>query len=263
MRRRPALAATAVAAALLLGGCSAGASDSGSKPATSAAPQTLTVFAATSLTASFDTLGKAFEKVNPGVTVRFDYDGTSTLVTQLSQGAPADVLASADEKNMQTALAQKLIAGNPIDFASNVLEIATAPGNPHHLAGWADLARPGIRVDVCADGVPCGNATAAVEKATGVSLKPISEEQNVGDVLAKVESGDADAGVVYVTDVKGAGAKVTGVAFPEARSAVNTYPIAQTANAANAALAKKFIAFVTGAPGQKVLAAAGFGAPPT
>ncbi|GAA4159627.1 molybdate ABC transporter substrate-binding protein [Gryllotalpicola daejeonensis] len=252
----------AAVAALLLSGCASGGPDAGSTKPGHAAPQTLTVYAATSLTATFDKLGDAFEKANPGVTVRFTYNGTSTLVTQLSQGAPADVLASADEKNMANAVGQKLIAGTPVDFATNVLEIATAPGNPKDITGWADLAKAGVKVDVCADGVPCGNATRAVEKATGTHLAPISEEQNVGDVLAKVESGDADAGVVYVTDVRSAGSKVTGVPFPEARQAVNTYPIAATSSSKNAALAKRFITYVTGDEGQKLLADAGFGAPP-
>lgn len=263
MRRALGIAAAAAAALILLSGCSASNSPStGAKATTAPKKQTLTVFAATSLTATFNTLGKAFEAANPGVTVTYDYDGTSTLVTQLGQGAPADILASADEVNMQNAVKQNLISGTPVDFATNVLEIATSPGNPKNITGWADLAKPGIKVDVCADGVPCGNATEDVEKATGVTLKPISQEQNVGDVLAKVESGDADAGVVYVTDVKGAGSKVTGVNFPEAQQAINTYPIAATASSQNAALAKKFIAYVTGAAGQKLLKEAGFGAPP-
>ncbi|GAA4176801.1 molybdate ABC transporter substrate-binding protein [Gryllotalpicola koreensis] len=259
----PALFAAGIAAALLLSGC-AGSSPASRTQQASPAPkiQTITVFAATSLTATFNTLGTAFEAANPGVRVQFDYNGTSTLVTQLSQGAPADVLASADEKNMQNAVSQNLISGTPVDFATNVLEIAVAPGNPKNITGWSDLAKSGLKVDVCADGVPCGNATEAVEKATGVTLTPISQEQNVGDVLAKVESGDADAGVVYVTDVKGAGSKVDGIPFPEAQHAINTYPIAATASSKHAALAKKFIAYVTGAKGQKLLADAGFGAPP-
>ncbi|HEY0249628.1 MAG TPA: molybdate ABC transporter substrate-binding protein [Gryllotalpicola sp.] len=263
--------AAALSGTLVLAGCSGsgsttggsgGASSPSGSPSAAAQPQTLTVFAATSLTAVFDRLKGGFESANPGVTVTYDYDGTSTLVTQLAQGAPADVLASADEKNMQSAVDQKLVAGTPVDFATNVLEIATPPGNPKNIAGWADLAKPGVKLVVCADGVPCGNATEQVEKATGVTLTPVSQEQNVGNVLAKVESGDADAGVVYVTDVKGAGSKVTGVEFPESQKAVNTYPIAATASSKNAALAQKFIDYVAGSDGQKLLSDAGFGAPP-
>ncbi|MCL2516426.1 MAG: molybdate ABC transporter substrate-binding protein [Microbacteriaceae bacterium] len=253
-------AVAATAAVLALSACTSAASSG--REASAAKPEKLTVYAAASLTQTFTQLGAAFEKAHPGVTVAFDFDGSSTLVTQLAQGAPADVFASADEKNMQNAVSQTLIAGTPVDFATNVLEIATPPGNPAHVASFADLAKPGLKVVVCADGVPCGNAVEQVEKATGVTIKPVSQEQNVTDVLSKVESGDADAGVVYVTDVKGAGSKVTGVPFPESAQAVNTYPIAVTRGADQAQLAKQFVAFVTGSTGQETLAAAGFGAPP-
>lgn len=256
-----AVAAGVVLAISALSGCSSSGSPSDDAETATPAAQTLTVYAAASLTATFDTLGTAFEAAHPGVKIDFDFDGSSTLVTQLAQGAPADVFASADEVNMQNAVKQSLIAGTPVDFATNILEIATPPGNPAHITSFADLAKPGVKVVVCADGVPCGNALEQVEKNTGVTLKPVSEEQSVTDVLAKVESGNADAGVVYVTDVKGAGSKVTGVNFPEAKNVVNTYPIAVTANSKHAALAKQFVAYVTGAPGQALLKAAGFGAP--
>lgn len=251
--------AAAVTAALLLAGCS-GTSAPASTPK-SAAPQTLTVYAAASLTAAFTQLGTDFEAAHPGVTIDLDFDGSSTLVAQLAQGAPADVFASADEKNMQAAAAQKLIVGHPVDFATNTLEIAAPPGNPAHITSFADLAKPGIRTVVCADGVPCGNAVEQVEQNTGITIAPMSEEQSVTNVLAKVESGDADAGVVYVTDVKGAGGKVAGVQFPEAKQVVNSYPIAVTAGARHPALATRFVAYVTGATGRATLAAAGFGAP--
>ncbi|MFC4242271.1 molybdate ABC transporter substrate-binding protein [Gryllotalpicola reticulitermitis] len=263
MKRGLGLAAIAAAALLAVSGCSSsGSGASNSTASKTPAPQTLTVFAAASLTATFNTLGAAFEKANPGVTVKYDFDGSSTLVEQLAQGAPADVFASADEVNMQNAVKKSLIAGTPADFATNILEIATPPGNPAHISSFADLAKSGVKVVVCADGVPCGNALEQVEKNTGVKLKPVSQEQSVTNVLAKVESGDADAGVVYVTDVQGAGSKVTGVNFPEAKQVVNTYPIAATQGSKHAALAKQFVSYVTGAPGQALLKAAGFGAPP-
>ncbi|WP_022882508.1 molybdate ABC transporter substrate-binding protein [Gryllotalpicola ginsengisoli] len=264
--RRIARVGGAALAVLLLAGCAghaagqAGSSQAGAQPSR-ATKRTLTVFAAASLTATFDRLGARFEKAHPGVTVDFDYDGSSTLVQQLAQGAPADVFASADEKNMQAAVAQKSISGTPVDFATNILEIATPPGNPAGIRSFADLAKPGVKVVVCADGVPCGNATEQVEKNTGVTLSPVSEEQSVTAVLAKVESGDADAGLVYVTDVTAAGSKVDGVRFPEASDVVNTYPIAVTEGTKQEALAKQFVDFVTSAAGQKVLRAAGFGAP--
>ena len=261
MKRGWGVAAVAAAAIIALSGCSGGGSAANGAATKSPAPQKLTVYAAASLTATFNTLGKGFEQAHPGVTVDFDFDGSSTLVTQLAQGAPADVFASADEVNMQDAVKQSLISGTPVDFATNILEIATPPGNPAHISSFADLAKPGVKVVVCANGVPCGNALAQVEKNTGVAIKPVSQEQNVTDVLAKVESGDADAGVVYVTDVKGAGSKVTGVNFPEAQKVVNTYPIAATAGSKHAALAKQFVSYVTGPDGQGLLKTAGFGAP--
>jgi molybdate transport system substrate-binding protein len=248
------------AAALVLSGCS-GPAPKNAPGAEPSGNQTLQVYAAASLTDSFTQLGKGFESAHPGVKVSFDFDGSSTLVTQLAQGAPADVFASADEQNMRNAVDQNLIARHPIDFATNTLEIATPPGNPAHIASFADLAKPGIKTVVCADGVPCGTAVRQMEKNTGITIAALSEEQSVTNVLAKVESGDADAGVVYVTDVKAAGSKVDGVAFPESARVVNSYPIAVTAGSRHAKLAEQFIRYVTGAKGRKTLAAAGFGAP--
>ncbi|MBO0843720.1 MAG: molybdate ABC transporter substrate-binding protein, partial [Nocardioides sp.] len=169
-----------------------------------------------------------------------------------------DVFASADTKNM-TKLGSDAVS--PQNFASNILEIATPPGNPKHIKSFQDLAKPGTKVVVGAPAVPCGAATLQVEKKTGTTIKPVSQEQAVTDVLAKVTSGDADAGLVYVTDVKSAGSKVTGVNFPEASQVVNTYPIATLKDSKNTATAKQFVAFVRGAEGQKVLTAAGFGKP--
>jgi molybdate transport system substrate-binding protein len=179
----------------------------------------------------------------------------------LTQGAPADVFASADTKNIDKAAQADLLAGSPVNFASNTLTIVTAPGNPKKIASFKDLTQPGLSVVVCAPQVPCGSATATVEKATGVKLNPVSEESQVTDVLGKVTSGQADAGLVYVTDAQGAGDKVTAVAFPESSEAVNTYPIAVLKQSKNQDLAKKFVDLVTGEAGQKVLNAAGFAKP--
>ncbi|GAA4151149.1 molybdate ABC transporter substrate-binding protein [Leifsonia shinshuensis] len=258
------IAGAALAAVLFAAtGCSA---DAGSAPPTQtptkhAVTGTITVFAAASLSKTFTELGTEFEKANPGSTVRFSFGGSSDLVTQLSAGAPADVFASADRKNMDKAVSASVTSGEPADFATNVLAIAVPPGNPAHVTGWADLARPGLKVVVCAPQVPCGAATATVEAKTGVALKPVSQESSVTDVLGKVSSGEADAGIVYVTDVKGAGKSVDSVAFPEAKGVVNTYPIAAVRQGANFTGGAAFIAFVTGPEGRKVLAAAGFGTP--
>jgi molybdate transport system substrate-binding protein len=220
--------------------------------------RTLTVFAAASLTNAFTELGKEFEAGHDGTSVRLSFGGSSDLVEQIRSGAPADVLASAD-----TATMDKLgdDAEDRHDFASNTLEIAVPPGNPAGITGFADLARPGVKLVVCAPEVPCGSATAAVAKDAGVTLRPVSEEQSVTDVLGKVTSGEADAGVVYVTDVEAAGDRVEGVTFPESSRVVNTYPIATLKDGEDAALAKEFVDFVLGDDGRKVLADAGFARP--
>ena len=222
---------------------------------------TVTVFAAASLKKTFSQIGTAFEEAHPGVEVTFNFAGSSDLVAQLQQGAPADVFASADTTNMARATADSLTAGAPVDFASNTLEIAVPPGNPAGIASLSDLAKPGVKVVLCAPAVPCGSAAAKVEAAAGIDIKPVSEEQSVTDVLGKVSSQEADAGLVYVTDVKGAGDSVEGIEFPESSSAVNTYPIAALEDSTNAAAAKAFLEAVTGDLGQGILAAAGFAKP--
>ncbi|MEU6136947.1 molybdate ABC transporter substrate-binding protein [Nocardioides sp. NPDC047086] len=242
--------AVAVTALLALAGC--GSSSEGTQE------QELTVFAAASLTDTFTELAEEFEKDHPGAKVTTSFGGSSDLVAQIEDGAPADVFASADTKNMD-----KLgdLATDPQDFASNTLEIATPPGNPAKIKAFQDLAKDGTKVVVCAVEVPCGNATAQMETETGVDIKPVSEEQSVSDVLAKVTSGDADAGLVYVTDVTAAGDTVTGVEFEESDQVVNTYPISALDGADDADLAQEFVDLVLSEAGQKVLSDAGFGQP--
>ena len=221
----------------------------------------LTVFAAASLKKSFTEIGEQFKAENPGSDIQFSFAGSSDLVTQLTQGAPADVFASADTKNMDKAADAGLLAEQPVNFASNTLIIVATPGNPKNIASFEDLARPGLSIVVCAPQVPCGSATEHIEKATGVRLDPVSEESQVTDVLGKVRSGEADAGLVYVTDARGAGDTVTAVPFPESADAVNTYPIATLTQSKHADLAGKFVELVTGEAGQKALDAAGFARP--
>ena len=269
--RKPSALLVAALLAAGLSACAAGApaggpgAAAGAGGSTSSAGEgarlsgTLTVFAAASLKATFTKLAAEFEAANPGTKVALSFAGSSDLVTQISQGAPADVFASADTKNMAKLADAGLLDGTAANFATNVLAIAVPPANPASIASFADLARPGVRVVVCAGQVPCGAATAAVEKATGVTLNPVSEESSVTDVLGKVTSGEADAGVVYVTDVKTAGEKVKGIPFAEAGQAVNTYPIATVGSSKNKELAAAFVALVTGAEGKKVLGDAGFG----
>jgi molybdate transport system substrate-binding protein len=248
-----------VATTLLLTTTAACGSDGSSDDAPKAT--TITVFAAASLKGAFTEIGKQFEAGNDGVTVRFNFGGSADLVAQIQQGAPADVFASADTKNMDKATGDDLVEGTPVDFASNTLEIATPPDNPAKIASLDDLTGSGVKVVVCAVEVPCGAATQKVEEASGVDIKPVSEEQSVTDVLNKVTSGEADAGLVYVTDVKAAGDKVLGVTFPESSDAVNTYPIAALTGSKNGDVAAAFAAYVAGAQGQAVLSAAGFAKP--
>lgn len=254
------LPALAISVALVaLPAC--GAEQKSSAPSSSAAGEKVIVFAAASLKKTFTQIGDEFGKQNPGASVEFSFAGSSDLVTQLTQGAHADVFASADTKNMDKASAAGLLAGQPVNFASNTLTIAVPPGNPKQISTFGDLTKPGISVVVCAPQVPCGSATQKVETATGVQLTPVSEESSVTDVLGKVTSGQADAGLVYVTDTAAAGDKVASVPFPEAAGAVNTYPIATLGQAKNSTLAGKFVDLVTGPTGQQILAEAGFGKP--
>lgn len=221
----------------------------------------LTVFAAASLRSTFEELGARFEAEHGGVTVRFSFAGSSDLVSQIQQGAAADVVAAADTTTMATLAGDDLLATEPRSFATNTLMIATPPGNPAGIGSLADLTNPGVALVICAPAVPCGRAAAAVEAAAGLDLAPVSEEQSVTDVLGKVIAGEADAGLVYRTDVIAAGAKVTGVAFPEAASAVNTYPIAALADTDTPDLAQQFVDLVLGPTGRAVLDDAGFGKP--
>ncbi|WP_018775501.1 molybdate ABC transporter substrate-binding protein [Arthrobacter sp. 131MFCol6.1] len=249
-----------------LAGCGAGTSGAGSTSSAGASgtPRlsgAITVFAAASLKSTFAKLASDFEATNPGTKITLNFAGSSDLVTQITQGAPADVFASADTRNMAKLADAKLIDGAPANFATNVLEIAVPPSNPASISSFADLAKPGVKVVVCAPQVPCGAATETVEKAAGTTLAPVSEESSVTDVLGKVTSGEADAGLVYVTDVKTAGDKVKGIPFAESDQAVNTYPIATVGTSKNKELAQAFIAAVTGSEGKKVLSDAGFGTP--
>ena len=257
------LVGAGAAALLVCASAACGSSDDGGDAASGsgAGPTTLTVYAAASLTDTFTEIGRQFEAEHDGVTVKFSFGGSSDLVAQLQQGAPGDVFASADTANMDKATGDDLVEGDPVDFATNTLEIAVPPDNPAGVSDLADLAASGTKLVLCAPEVPCGAAAAKVEQAAGLDLSPVSEEQSVTDVLNKVETGEADAGLVYVTDVRGAGDEVEGIEFPEAADAVNTYPIAALSGSEDTDLAAEFVDFVTGSEGQQVLADAGFGRP--
>lgn len=263
--RRRTLLAVAVSTTIILGvsACTAGAS-AGTGTSTNTSPPlsgAITVFAAASLKGTFTELATRFEAKHPGTTVSLSFAGSSDLVTQITAGAPADVFASADTRNMARLSAAGLVDGNPVDFATNTLEIVVPPSNPASIGSFADLARPGVKTVICQAQVPCGSATVEVEAAAGVRLTPVSEELSVTDVLGKVSSGEADAGLVYVTDVRAAAASVEGIPFAGSARSVNTYPIAALGGSTSPAVSAAFVRFVVGPIGRSVLAAAGFGSP--
>ncbi|GLE54372.1 molybdate ABC transporter substrate-binding protein [Mycobacterium montefiorense] len=252
------LVSTMLIAGLVACGPKAPSSSPGQTPP---AAGSIVVFAAASLKPAFTQISQQFKTDNPGSGVEFEFAGSSELATQLTQGATADVFASADTAQMDIVVKAGLLAGNPANFAANTLVIVTAAGNPKKIGSFADLAKPGISVVTCQQPVPCGAATQRIENSTGVHLNPVSEEPSVSDVLNKVTTGQADAALVYVTDAKNAKDKVATVNFPEASGAVNVYPIGVLKKAPQATTAQKFVTLVTSDAGQKTLAQAGFAKP--
>jgi len=229
-------------------------------PAATALTGTVTVFAAASLTESFTTLAKSFETAHPGLRVKLNFGASSALALQITQGAPADVFASAAVKNMTQVITAKAATGSTV-FARNVMEVAVPPANPAGVTGVADLARSGVKVALCQSQVPCGATARQVFDKAGVTVKPVTLEQDVKSVLIKVETGEVDAAVVYVTDVRAAGAKVRGIEIPAALNASTDYPIGVLSAAGNPAAARAFTDFVLSASGRQVLSAAGFASP--
>ena len=254
-------AGAAALAVLALAACSSSPGTTTAAAGTSAPAKptgTVVVFAATSLTDVFNAIAAQFVKADPGVTVKFNYGGSSSLATQITQGAPADVFASASPTNMATVTDKSLASTTPKIFTRNQGEIMVEAGNPEHVKSLADLANPALKVVTCAPQVPCGALAAAVFKNAGVTVKPVSQEQNVGGVVTKVSLGEADAGIVYVTDVKANGTKTTGVVIPADQNAITGYPIAEIKGAPNATAAAAFIAYVLGPAAQQELKAFGF-----
>ncbi|MBW9092438.1 molybdate ABC transporter substrate-binding protein [Microbacterium jejuense] len=258
----------AIAFVALLGlgltGCAGAAGDRGpiTAPPSDEAVLTgeLTVYAAASLHGAFDELAAQFERRHPSLDVQpITYDGSSTLATQIVEGAPADVFASADEKNMRTVVDAGL-ASEPELFASNTLVLIVPAGDPGGVTGLGDLADPALTVVLCAAAVPCGAASTTLLANAGVTASVDSYEQNVTAVLTKVAAGEADAGLVYVTDAATTD-EVESIAVEGAGAAVNRYPIVALDGSANADAAAAFVAFVRGDEGRKVLASFGFGAP--
>jgi molybdate transport system substrate-binding protein len=219
---------------------------------------TISVFAAASLTASFNALEKSFETANPGVKVKLNYAGSPTLVTQIEQGAPADVFASADTANMDKLTADGYTIGASTVFAHNQLEIVVAPGNPKGITRLADLAKPGMIYITEAPTVPAGKYSLQALASANVKVTPKSLETSVTGVISKIELGEADVGIVYTTDVTAAGRKVAGVQIPAANNVIATYPIAAVKGTANSPVADAFITYVLSSRGQSTLATFGF-----
>ena len=267
--RRAAIAAVSLLSAVCLAACGGSASNSSTGAATGAASAgtsggaqkatgKVTVLAAASLQKAFEEIEKTVEKDNPGLDVTFDFQGSQDLVASLAGGDSADVLATANNSTMKTAADQKLV-GNQTEFATNVLTLIVPKGNPKKITGL-DSSLDGANLVICAPEVPCGEATKKLAQAQGITLKPVSEEQKVTDVRGKVESGEADAGIVYTTDAAAAKDKTDKIDIPDG-GVINHYPIAQTAKPDNPTGAQAFIDAVTGKTGQEILAKHGFGKP--
>jgi molybdate transport system substrate-binding protein len=240
---------------------SAAAAPSSAAPASASLSGTVVVFAASSLMATFTTLATNFEHANPGVKIVPSYGGSDTLAAQITQGAPVDVFAAASTTTMGTVTTAGDGVGTPQVFAKNELEIAVAPNNPDHIASLADVTKSGVKLAVCAPTVPCGAAATKAFAAAKLTPHPVTLEQEVSSVLTKLELGEVDAGIVYQTDVKSAGSKVLGVNFPEAASAINTYPIVVVKTGKNPTAGQAFLNYVVSAAGQQILQAAGFRQP--
>lgn len=228
--------------------------------ATAEAPSqsTLTVFAAASLTGAFDDIAAAFEQRHPGVQVVLNYGGSSALSEQIIQGAPADVFAAADERTMTAAAG---VVVGPVRFATNQLALIVPPGNPGGVGGLADLAEGALVVALCASEVPCGAASAQLLRAAGVTPSVDTYEQDVRGVLTKVQLGEVDAGLVYVTGALAAGDDVERVPVPEAVPVSNRYLIGTVRASPTPDVAMAFVRFVTGSVARRILQERGFGAP--
>jgi molybdate transport system substrate-binding protein len=265
MRRSPRFVISAVALfGFLAAACGSDDSDSTATTAAAtaaAATGDVVVFAASSLTEAFGEMADAFTAENPDVNVTFNFAGSGDLVTQITEGAPADVFVSADDSNMTKITDAGQNAGEPVVIAKNTFEIIVEKGNPKGITGVADLANPDLIVVLCADTVPCGKGAAKILENAAVSVTPKSLEDKVKGVVTKVTAGEADAGIVFVTDVNAAGDAAEGVAIPDDINVISNYPIVVTKDAPNAAAAQAFVDFVASDAGQAILAKYGFLAP--
>ncbi|MEP6844270.1 MAG: molybdate ABC transporter substrate-binding protein [Pseudolysinimonas sp.] len=258
---RAALLATSVAAALLLAGCSAPSATPTATQTVDPLTGTVTVLAAASLTEVYGDLAARFEKLHPNVTITESFGGSSALATQIVQGAPADLFATANEATMKTVSDAGLAAETPIVYATNVLTLVVPPSNPAVVKTLADLANPSVKVALCDKTVPCGSAALTLLAAEKLTVKPVTLETDVKAVLTKVELDEVDAGLVYVTDAQTAGDKVKQIAVPDAANVINRYPIVLLSGSTNKAAAKAFQQFILSTTGLLALKNAGFGTP--
>lgn len=253
-------ATLALALPLLMVAC--GAPDTGDEGGSSGQPSgELVVFAATSLTDAFDEIRAAFVDANPDVEVVVNQAGSQTLARQIIEGARADVFASADLAQMGVVAEAGELAADATAFTSNMLAIAVEPGNPLGVAGLEDLADPGLLLVLPAEEVPAGRYAREALDAAGVEVTPVSLEQNVRAARAKVELGEADAAIVYASDLVTSDDRADGIAIPTEQNVPATYPIAILADAPNPTAAEAFVTFVLSDSGQQILAAYGFAAP--
>jgi molybdate transport system substrate-binding protein len=250
----PARRRTLLAAAALVVVASACGNDGNA----ASSPGNVTVFAAASLTAAFTEIGDAFTAANPDTGVTFNFAASSDLVAQINEGGPADVFASADQSNMSKLIDAGNNGSDPVVFATNSLEIIVEPGNPEAITGVADLANDDLILVICAAEVPCGKYAQQIFDAAGVAVTPDSLEENVKAVVTKVAAGEADAGLVYTTDVIAAGDRAEGVQIPADVNVLAEYPIAVTRDPPNAQAGQAFIDFVLGEQGQRILDSYGF-----
>ena len=269
MRRTTTMTATVSVAALFLAGCASptgttagpvGSAAGGTSGSSGAVTGTVNVFAAASLKEAFTTIGARFESAHPGSKVVFNFGPSSGLATQVTQGAPADVFASASASTMDRVVKAGEASASRT-FAKNVMEIVVPAANPAGITGVADLAKPGVKVALCQPAVPCGAVAATVFANAKLQVIPVSQEADVKAVLTKVGLGEVDAGVVYVTDVRSAGGGVAGIEIPAELNAATAYPIAALTKAANPAGAKAFTDYVLSSDAATVLTAGGFTRP--
>jgi molybdate transport system substrate-binding protein len=260
------LLAVVSAPALVFAACgdddddAAGASTTETPAGESALEGDITVFAAASLTDAFTELGTTFESENPDASVEFNFGASSALREQILAGAPADVFASANPSNMDQVVDGGAASG-PEDFVTNLLEIAVPAGNEAGVTGLDDFADPDLLVGLCAEEVPCGEFGREALANAGITPSIDTNEPDVRSLLTKIEAGDLDAGIVYVTDVMAAGDAVEGVDIPADENVIATYPIAALTDAANAEVAGAFVDFALSNEGQEILQSYGFDAP--